>query len=85
MTPEEAESFYEDDEDPAEVFARFSAGPHVVTGPGPGWYARGGIVAAVPSGSDAVPFPVSAGGCLAHVQWGRDYIRKVYGDGGDAQ
>lgn len=31
MTPEEAAGFYEEGEDPAEVFARFDAGPHVVT------------------------------------------------------
>jgi hypothetical protein len=31
VTPEEAAGFYEDDEDPAEIFARFDAGPHVVT------------------------------------------------------
>jgi hypothetical protein len=31
VTPEEARDFYEDDEDPAAVFARFDAGPHVVT------------------------------------------------------
>ena len=31
MTPEEAESFYEEDEDPREVFAWFDAGPHGVT------------------------------------------------------
>lgn len=33
MTPEEAENFYEEDEDPAEVFAWFDAGPHGVTAP----------------------------------------------------
>ena len=33
MTPEEAENFYEEDEDPAEVFAWFDAGPHSVTAP----------------------------------------------------
>ncbi len=31
MTPEEALSFYEEDEDPGEVFAWFDAGPHHVT------------------------------------------------------
>ena len=31
MTPDEAASFYEDDEDVAEVFAWFDAGPHGVT------------------------------------------------------
>lgn len=31
MTPEEAGGFYEDDEDPAKVFARFDSGPHGVT------------------------------------------------------
>jgi hypothetical protein len=31
MTPEEAENFYEEDEDPREVFAWFDAGPHGVT------------------------------------------------------
>lgn len=31
MTPDEAAAFHEDDEDPREVFARFDAGPHVVT------------------------------------------------------
>jgi hypothetical protein len=33
MTPEEAENFYEEDEDPAEVFAWFDVGPHGVTAP----------------------------------------------------
>jgi hypothetical protein len=33
MTPEEAENFYEEDEDPAEVFAWFDAGPYGVTAP----------------------------------------------------
>lgn len=33
MTPEEAENFYEEDEDPAEVFAWFDAGQHGVTAP----------------------------------------------------
>ena len=33
MTPEEAEGFYEDDEDPAVVFAKFDSGSHVVTVP----------------------------------------------------
>jgi hypothetical protein len=33
MTPEEAANFYEEDEDPAEVFAWFDAGPHGVTTP----------------------------------------------------
>jgi hypothetical protein len=31
MTPEEAENFHEEDEDPREVFAWFDAGPHEVT------------------------------------------------------
>jgi hypothetical protein len=31
MTPEEAENFYEEDEDPREVFAWFDAGPDGVT------------------------------------------------------
>ncbi len=31
MTPEEAANFYEEDEDPREVFAWFAAGPHGVT------------------------------------------------------
>jgi hypothetical protein len=31
MTPEEAENFYEEDEDPREVFAWFDAGPHGIT------------------------------------------------------
>lgn len=31
MTPDEAASFYEEDEDPREVFAWFDAGPHGVT------------------------------------------------------
>lgn len=84
MTPEEAASFYEDDEDPREIFARFDAGPHVVTGR----YARGGIVARASEGSDEVPFPV--GRCLyaelavtAQIRRGLDYIRSTYG--GDAQ
>lgn len=32
MTPEEAENFSEEDEDPRAVFAWFDAGPHGVTG-----------------------------------------------------
>lgn len=31
MTPEEADNFFEEDEDPAEVFAWFSKGVHGVT------------------------------------------------------
>jgi hypothetical protein len=31
MTPEEAENFAEDDEDPGEVFAWFDADPHGIT------------------------------------------------------
>ena len=31
MTPEEAANFYEEDEDPREVFTWFDAGPHGVT------------------------------------------------------
>ena len=31
MTPEEAENFYEEDEDPQEVFVWFDSGPHEVT------------------------------------------------------
>ena len=42
MTPDAAAAFYEDDQDPAEVFARFDAGPHVVTGPS--WYGNGGTL-----------------------------------------
>jgi len=36
MTPEEAANFYEEDEDAAEVFAWFDAGPHGVTTPSAG-------------------------------------------------
>lgn len=36
MTPEEAESFYEDDEDPHEVFDWFDQGPYGVTTPASG-------------------------------------------------
>lgn len=83
MTPGEAASFYEDDEDPAEIFARFDAGPHVVTGrPGGGMagYARGGVIAPPPEGSDQVPFP--AGDCFyGHVLWARHYIASRYGPG----
>jgi hypothetical protein len=82
VTPDEAAGFYEDDEDPAEVFARFDAGAHVVTGR----YARGGIVARVPGGSDEVPFPV--GGCryaeiavAAQIRQSLDYITATYGTG----
>lgn len=76
MTPEEAEGFYEEDEDPAEVFARFdAAGPHCVTAPPydagghrrPGWTrARNG------TGADE------------QIRQGLDYIRSTYG-GGDAR
>jgi hypothetical protein len=31
MTPDEADRFYEDDEDPDEIFAKFDAGPKSVT------------------------------------------------------
>jgi hypothetical protein len=31
VTPEEAESFYEEDEDPAKISAVFDAGPHGIT------------------------------------------------------
>jgi hypothetical protein len=31
MTPEEANRFYEDDEDPEKIFAKFDAGPKSVT------------------------------------------------------
>jgi hypothetical protein len=31
MTPDEASSFYEEDEDPKEIFAKFDAGPRSVT------------------------------------------------------
>lgn len=37
MTPEEAAAFHEDDEDPAEVFARFDAGAQVVTAAPADW------------------------------------------------
>lgn len=87
MTPEEAKDFREDDEDPREVFARFGAGPHVVTrrsGGGMAGYARGGVIASPPSGSDQVPFP--DGGCLyGHVVWAWHYIASRYGEAGDAQ
>jgi len=87
VTPEEAARFYEDDEDPAGVFARFGAGPHVVTarpGGGMAGYARGGVIASPSSGSDQVPFP--AGSCLyGHVVWARHYIASRYGEAGDAQ
>jgi hypothetical protein len=33
MTPEEAERFYEDDEDPQKIFAAFDAAPKGVTAP----------------------------------------------------
>ena len=33
MTPEEAEHFYENDEDPQKIFARFDASPKSVTAP----------------------------------------------------
>lgn len=81
MTPDEAAGFYEDDEDPPEVFAKFDAVPHVVTGkPGTGMtgYARGGVIASLPDGSDRVPFPVTD--CLyGHVVWARHYIASRYG------
>lgn len=86
MTPDEAGSFYEDDEDPAEVFAKFDAGPHVVTGRSAGMpgYALGGVVAPPAGGSDAVP--LQAGDYLyGHVLWARHYIASRYGSGGDAQ
>lgn len=50
MTPEEAANFYEEDEDPVEVFAWFDAGPHDVT-------VRPTLVTAQPA---AVQEPVSA-------------------------
>jgi hypothetical protein len=31
MTPDEAASFYEEDEDPRKIFARFDAAPKIVT------------------------------------------------------
>lgn len=31
MTPEEAEHFYEDDEDPRKIFAAYDAGPKGIT------------------------------------------------------
>ena len=33
MTPDEASRFYEDDEDPKKIFAKFDAGPKGVTTP----------------------------------------------------
>lgn len=33
MTPEEAEGFHEDDEDPAKIFAVYDRGPHGFTAP----------------------------------------------------
>lgn len=71
MTPGEAEGFYEDDEDPREVFARFDAGPHCVTvRPG---YSAGGYLPpdAAHDGTDAAE----------QVRQCRDYIRKTYGPG----
>ena len=35
LTPGQAEAFYEDDEDPAAVFAAFDAGPKILTAPPP--------------------------------------------------
>jgi hypothetical protein len=40
MTPEEAHRFYEEDEDPNKIFAKFDAGPKNVTTPPP--YVRQG-------------------------------------------
>lgn len=45
MTPDEADRFYEEDEDPAEIFAKFRAGPRsVTTAPGYAGQARAGNV-----------------------------------------
>lgn len=37
MTPGEARDFYEDDEDPAKVFAAYDAGGKVITAPPADW------------------------------------------------
>ena len=39
MTPEEAEGFYEDDEDPTVIFARYDAGAKLTTAAPAGWQA----------------------------------------------
>ena len=78
MTPDEAGRFYEDDEDPQGVWARYHAGPHGITGPPDGWdaaaqvrwgrayidakYGRGGVVERAAQGDDSVPLLLS-GGC----------------------
>lgn len=45
MTPDEANSFYEEDEDPTKIFAKFDAGPtSVTTAPGDSGQAPAGNV-----------------------------------------
>jgi hypothetical protein len=73
MTPEEAANFCEDDEDPREVFARFDAGPHVVTGQA--WYEAGGTL---PLALTAVR---NGTGTAERVRRGLDYIKATYGPG----
>lgn len=72
MTPAEAEGFYEDDEDPAVVFARFDAAPHIVTRRPE--YARGGIIAAAQSGGHGDEVPLMITRCLG-------YIKAIYDQG----
>lgn len=75
MTPEEATVFYEDDEDPREVFARFDArrGMHVAPRQIP--------VTLMQPATDA-GHPVEPPSDIAgQVRQGLDYIRSTYGPG----
>ena len=69
MTPEQAGEFYEDDEDPTEVFAWFdasppdgvTAGPYVTAPDGPGCW-----ICTVPGGIPfAAAWPPMSSGCTA--------------------
>ena len=76
MTPDEAEGFREEDEDPQEIFGRLGTGRQVAEMRGyirdryagrdeaPGWYARGGVIPNDPGPhGDGVPLPLT-GGCF---------------------
>lgn len=77
MTPEEAASFYEDDEDPREVFARFDGRPGTYLDP------RQVPVSLKEPATDAGQPAEPPGDVAEQVRRGLDYIRTTYG--GDAQ
>ena len=73
MTPEEAKDFYEDDEDPREIFARFDGRPGMYLDP------RQVPVSLKEPAMDAGHPPDPPCDVAEQVRRGLDYIRSTYG------